>query len=86
MALISIGGSISTLLNIIPVSSSAGRSFIEIFLPECRPNPTAFIELVNVLCTSIYSSLCRKTSNRITDVALETLRLSNLESIGILIF
>ena len=76
----------STLLNIIPVSSSAGKSFIEIFLPECSPTPTAFIELVNVLCTSIYSSLCRKTSNRITDVALETLRLSNLESIGILSF
>jgi hypothetical protein len=36
-------------LKIIPVSSGAGKSFIVIFLPECKPTPLALMGLVKVL-------------------------------------
>ena len=45
--------STSVLIKLIPELIADGISSILIFLPVCKPIPTAFIEFLNVLCLSI---------------------------------
>ena len=45
--------SISVLIKLIPVFISDGINSMVIFLPVCRPIPSALIGFLNVLCFSI---------------------------------
>ena len=44
-------------MKLIPELASDGINSILIFLPVCKPMPTAFIEFLSVLCFNIYAVL-----------------------------